>query len=275
MTGKSILDMKESMTDPANSDAVKVIQSVTAIIGFLFPAIFTAFLLNRKPFRLLGFTGKINWKQVSLVFMIIIFAVIVSGFLSYINEQIPLSSSWRLKFEKMEKDYMQEVQAIIGLDNPGQFLLSIVIMAFLPALCEETLFRGGLQNFLTRWTNKPWVSIVIVSILFSAFHFSYYGFLSRLFLGIVLGLLYHYSGRLWLSVIAHFLNNAFAITMLYVYKLNGKPAEDAMGDTSGATWWGLLALPLLIFLLISFKKVSPQPPKDDPRREELRDTIFY
>ena len=36
MTGKSILDMKDSMTDPANSNAVRVIQTVTAIIGFLF-----------------------------------------------------------------------------------------------------------------------------------------------------------------------------------------------------------------------------------------------
>jgi uncharacterized protein len=255
MTGKSITAMQNEMDDPANSNAVKVIQCITAVVGFFIPAVFTAFLLNRKPMKLIGFSAKINWKQVSLVLAIMFTAIFVSFFLSYLNEKIPITQSWKLKFDKMENDYNNQVQAIIGLNSPGEYILALIIMAFLPALCEETLFRGGLQNFLTRSTKMPWLSVVIVSLLFSAAHFSYYGFLSRFFLGVILGLLYQYSGKIWLNIIAHFLNNAFALTALYIYKLQGKPLKETMADTSSTTL-GILALPVLLILLYWFYKIS-------------------
>ena len=56
MTGQSFTEMEKGMSDPANRNAIKVIQILTTIIGFLLPAIFTAYLLNRKPMSLLGFT---------------------------------------------------------------------------------------------------------------------------------------------------------------------------------------------------------------------------
>lgn len=276
MTGKSVLDMEKYLVYPEYSNAVKIIQSITAIVGFLLPAIITAFLLNRKPLRLMGFTGSIYWKQAGLVIALIGTALFISASLSYINQQIPISSSWKIKFDNMEKEYMTQVEAIVGLDNTGQYLLSLFILAFLPALCEEALFRGGLQNFLTRSTKNYWFSIIIVSIIFSLSHFSYYGFLSRMFLGIVLGLIYQYSGRLWLSILAHFLNNAMAITMLYVYKTQGKSMDVAMNETGGSAW-GLLAAPVLIALFILFKKRSNLPENEtlDAEREELRNTPFY
>ena len=85
MTGLGIKDMEKGMNDPANSNAVKIIQSVTFVIGFLLPAIFTAYLLNRKPMDLLGFSRKINWKQIGIVCAIMVSALFVSGFLSYVN----------------------------------------------------------------------------------------------------------------------------------------------------------------------------------------------
>ncbi len=269
MTGRSIKEMEIGLTDPANSNAFRVIQSIEAIIGFLLPAILTAFLLNRKPMKLIGFYGKINWKQVSLVLLIMFVALLVSGFLSYVNEMIPITESLKLKFTKMEADYNKQVEAIIGLNNAGEYILALIIMAFLPALCEETLFRGGLQNFLTRSTRMPWLSIIIVSILFSLAHFSFYGFLSRFFLGAVLGLLYQYSGKIWLNILAHFFNNAFAITALYIYKLQGKSLEDAINDTA-STFWGILALPIIIVLLMVFKKITAS--KDQPSLFEFEET---
>ena len=205
--------------------------------------------------KLIGFAEKINWRQVSIVFAIMITALFVSGFLSYVNELIPIGESAKTLFERMEKEYNQQVEAIIGLDSTGDYILAVFIMAFLPALCEETLFRGGLQNFLTRATQKPWLSIIIVSLLFSGAHFSFYGFLPRLFLGIVLGLLYQYSGRIWLNILGHFLNNAIALTALYVYKMQGHSLKDAINEKTN-TVWGVVVLPVVVILIILFKKIS-------------------
>ena len=254
MTGKSIEVLQKGLIGPEDSNTMKIIQTISAIVGFLIPAITTAAMLNRKPFRLIGFTGKISWKQVSLVFAIIVAALFVSGFLSYVNAQLPITASMKLEFDKMEREYNQQVEAIIGLNNVGEYILSLIVMAFLPALCEETLFRGGLQNFLTRSIKMPWLSIIIVSIIFSLAHFSFYGFLSRFFLGVILGLLYQYSGRVWLNILAHFFNNALAITALYVSKVQGKPIKEAIAGNSSSSL-GILALPVLIILLYFFHKI--------------------
>lgn len=256
MTGTSFTSMKEGMNNPVNANAVKLIQAISVILGFLFPAYFTSLLLNRKPLRLMGFRQPINLKQVGLVLVIMFMSLFVAGALGYFNNWIPIPASWKSAFDKLEETYLHQVEIMAGLKSWKDYLLGLIIMAFLPALCEESIFRGGLQNFLNRATNNSWVSIIIVSILFSLIHFSYYGFLSRFFLGIVLGLIYYYSGSLWLSILGHFFNNALAITQLYLYAREGKDIRAAMSEEV-PYYWGIAALPILIFLFLFLKKYSP------------------
>jgi membrane protease YdiL (CAAX protease family) len=255
MTGKSSQAFLDGNIGPEDTNAMRIIQLISAIVGFFLPAILTATILNRRPMKLLGFPGKISRKQVGLVFAIIIAALFVSGFLGWVNDVIPISDELRAKFKAMEDEYNRQVIAIIALNSPLDYLIALVIMAFLPALSEETLFRGGLQNFLTRGAGMHWLSIIIVSLLFSIAHFSYFGFLPRFALGIMLGFLYHYSGRIWLCILAHFLNNALALTVMYIYKLQGKSLQEAMDETS-STWFGVFAVPVLIALLYKFYKTS-------------------
>jgi len=255
MTGLGILQMEKGMSDPANANAMKVLQSINAVVGFLLPTILTAFLLNRRPMKLLGFGAEVKPAQAALVLPIMITALFVSGGLSYVNEIIPITSKLKTFFDNLENQYNEQVKAIVGLKNNTDFIIALIVMAFLPAVCEEALFRGGLQNFLTRSTKKPWLSIIIVSIIFSIVHFSFYGFLSRFFLGMVLGAIYYYSGKIWLNILAHFINNAIALSALYFYIKSGKSVDEAMNQDV-KTYWGLLFLPFVVGLIIYFKKVS-------------------
>lgn len=254
-TGQKLTVLARS-ANPAYSDLMKVLQSITAILGFFLPTLFTAFLLNRRPFRLLGFhSGSIRPGQVGLVILLIGLSLLVATSLSYLTNNTPIPEIWKVKFDRLEEEYNRQVSAIISLRNAKDYLIALVVMAFLPALCEETLFRGGLQNFLARGTGSGWLAIICVSILFSLAHFSFYGFMSRFFLGLVLGAIFHYSGKLWLSILAHFLNNALAITVLYFSIREGRPLQEAMKQDA-TSFWGILALPLVIILFASFKRIS-------------------
>lgn len=255
MTGKSIDVLQKGLAGPEDSNAMKVIQAITAIGGFFIPAVLTASLIDRKPGQLLGFNGTIKPSQAALVVLIIGVSLIVSTGLSYFNTHIPLPQDWRIKFDKWEDEYNQQVESIISLKNNTDYIISLVVMAFIPALCEETLFRGGLQNFLGRSTSNPWLAILVVSLLFSLAHFSFYGFLYRFFLGVVLGALYQYSGRLWLSILAHFINNAIALSVLYFYTKQGRAMEDAMRDNASG-YWGIFFLPVVIILFVLFRRIS-------------------
>ena len=95
---------------------------------------------------------------------------------------------------------------------------------------EELLFRSTVQPLFIGWTKNVWVGIIITSIFFSAIHFSFFGFLSRTALGIVLGLLFYYTKNIWLSILMHFLNNGLIVTQLYIVTLQGKSLEKAMDE---------------------------------------------
>jgi uncharacterized protein len=255
VTGKSAEQSLNGMADPANSNIYKVMQVIN-MLGFFIPTIITAYILHKQPLKLIGFSPRVSIKQVGVVFFIITAALFVGGGLSTINEQIPIPASWKIAFDKLEAGYKEQANAILVMKSTGDYILSLIVMGFVPAFCEETLFRGGLQNFLTRSTRSPWLAIIIVSCIFSAAHFSFYGFLFRFFLGIVLGLIYYYSGRLWLSILAHFINNAVVVTVYYIYIRQGKPINDVMTNDPTSSYWGLLALPVLIVLFMTFKRLS-------------------
>src|SRR5271169_6199668 len=63
MTGTSFDEMSKQMDNPAYANAAKVIQVITAITGFFLPPVLTAFLLNRKPMKLLGYSGIVQPRQ--------------------------------------------------------------------------------------------------------------------------------------------------------------------------------------------------------------------
>jgi hypothetical protein len=74
-------------------------------------------------------------------------------------------------------------------------------------------------------------------------------------LGVALGVLFQYSGRLWISIIAHFLNNGLLIVLLYVNLQRGGTVQEMM-DSNKGNWLGLLAIPVLVVLILAFKRAS-------------------
>lgn len=240
------------MNDAKNFRMVQIIQTITVVFGMLIPTFYVATKLTKSPFSLLGLQAKPSNKNLFIVLSITFLAMALSSGLGYVSYQLPLPKNIIQYFTQLENDYTKTVLNIIKIDSIGELLISLFILALLPAVCEELLFRGGLQNFLYRWTNRPWLSIIIVSFIFSAVHFSGFGFLSRFALGIILGFLFHKTGSLWASMMAHFINNAMAVIMVYIYAQKDKPLQDLMTDKSG-TYWGLLSIVAIVYLFTILK----------------------
>ena len=269
MTGKGGLTIEKDMLNPQFTNAARMLQMVSVFFMFFLPGVIVARLMHRRPFKYLGFTEGFNRKQLLLIIALIIVCLPLVGALGELNQAIPISKSLEAYFKKLENNYQSQVEALAAMRNPGEYIFSLVVLALLPAVFEETLFRGGVQQILIAWSKKPMLSIVITSIIFSAVHISYYGFLPRFALGMVLGLIFYYSKSIWLNMIAHFINNAFGISLMYYLYLHGKPVKDA-AEESGPIWMALPALILVVLLLRLFKQVSFKrninkiPPMDGP-----------
>lgn len=105
-----------------------------------------------------------------------------------------------------------------SFESTGEFVLGLIIIALLPAIGEELVFRGMFQNEFFRASKNIHLSIWVSSIIFSAIHFQFYGFVPRLLLGALFGYLYFWSGSLLIPMFAHFFNNAFGVLMIYLYR---------------------------------------------------------
>jgi membrane protease YdiL (CAAX protease family) len=268
MTGRSIFTLQQDMANPAYTNALRMMQLVSTFFIFFIPALITAYLLSKKPYRLLGFNFYFSRRQVGMVILIMVAALPLVGALGELNKMIPLSKEMQAYFEGLEEQYAEQVKVLSQIGSPTEYLLSLLVMAIAPAIFEETFFRGGMQNLLQRITNNPWIAIGVTSIVFSAIHFSFYGFIPRLALGIVLGMIFYYTGSLWLSIFGHFFNNALVVTQIYVYLRQGKSVDDAMKETY-PLYWGLVGLAALAFLFIYFKRVAAEDRKTKVPAEDV------
>ncbi|WP_288096053.1 CPBP family intramembrane glutamic endopeptidase [Hydrotalea sp.] len=257
MTHQSFTSMATDILLPAYANAAKLIQLVMSFCMFFLPAYFLSLLLSRKPLQYMQYNRKVNIRQVYLVIAMVFAGLFLSGALTQLNQIIPIPHKWEVSFKAMEKAYTDGVKGMASMKNFGDYLYTLFVIAIAPAIFEETFFRGGLQNILVKWTKNAAVGIIITSIIFSAAHTSYYGFLPRFGLGIILGYIYYYGKNIWLNILLHFLNNGFAVTMLYFATKNGQLKEDALDDTTFPWYIGIAAVIALVALFKYFKQVTP------------------
>ena len=84
----------------------------------------------------------------------------------------------------------------------------------------------------------------------------FFGFIPRFLLGALLGYLFYYSRNLWMPVIAHFMNNAIYVFLMYPFiaeKLNFDITAEDIQDTSIST--ALFSLLAGLMLLYLYKKI--------------------
>lgn len=256
MAQGSIMDMQKNMFKPENLKAVLAIQCVSTLIIFFLPAFFYAKICYTNNIGFLGFNGKINYKQLGIVVLLVAASLPLIDSLATLNKIIPLPKNLKASMDAAEKAYNDQVMAMAQIKTWGQYFVSLFVIAFLPAVFEETFFRGAVQQLLARWWRSPITAIVFTSILFSLIHFSWYGFFARAALGAVLGLVFYYGQSIWLNITMHFLNNAFVVTSMFVSFKQGKPIDLEDGGTM-PLWAGAIGLALVIWLLKWFRKASP------------------
>lgn len=243
------------LSHPEHISLSRWLNTLASFLTFFLPAILVARIINKKPFSQIGFRSAVSIKQIVLILALTLTSVMLSGALGEFNEWIPIPKKMYEWAKQKEDFYRQTMMSLAIMRSASDYLLGLLVLAACPAIFEEVFFRGALQQIMVGWTKNKWIGIIITSILFSAIHMSYFGFIPRLALGMVLGLIFYHSKNLWLSIFLHFLNNALVVTQLYIMSQKGKPIDKTI-DESIPMWWGILALAVLIALFRSFKKES-------------------
>ena len=233
----------------AGDIGIKIGQGINSIFLFIVPPI-VYYYLTRKEHQMqeLGFRSLTPpWWLILIGAALMFVSLPVTNQLTTWNENMSFGKglTWLEDWIKsLEETAKAATEKMLNVNTIGGLLLNIVVVALIPAVGEEMTFRGVLQQALTRKMKNPHVAIILSAAIFSFIHFQFYGFLPRLFLGLLLGYMFYITGSLWTGMLMHFLNNGTAVVL---YFLNNRGVIHVDVDHFGAldnTW--LVAASILV-----------------------------
>jgi hypothetical protein len=201
---------------------------------------------------------SVNFASVLLVLLLSLSASPLINFIGEMNANMQLPE-WLSGVEgwmkNAEESAAELTEAFLKVDSLGGLFFNIFMVAFLPAIGEELLFRGVIQRIFTNWTKNIHWGIWITAMLFSALHMQFYGFVPRMFLGVLFGYLLVWSGSMWLPIIAHFINNCVAVVAMYMIdKKIITPDIEEIGSTSDSYYMAVVSFVLIVIFMLMIKR---------------------
>lgn len=238
---------------PRNLLFLKMFQILQTIGMFIVPPLIIVWSLDDRPLKYL----KLDIKPGGYLFFMVCAIILTGGpvieWVSIVNQHLVLPD-WMSSIETWMRNSEEQANgltvAFLSSSSIGGLMGNLFMVAVLPAIGEELLFRGLLQQLIKRMTGSNHWGIWITAALFSALHLQFFGFLPRLLLGALFGYLLEWTGTLWLPMIAHFINNATGVLVYFFTRegLENNQAEVPVFNNS-VFLWALASGAVLWFLL--------------------------
>lgn len=217
---EELLTIINNLSGTEHIGIMKYFQIWLSIGTFVFPAFLLAYLIGGNSIRYLMLNRHFNTLSLLHVLLVMLIALPIINLLAQWNAEMNLPDfldGLEGRMKEMEERAGKLTEAFLESDSIIQFALNLVMIAIIPAVGEELLFRGVIQRIFCEWTRNNHLGIIIAAGIFSAFHLQFYGFLPRLALGIFFGYLFLWSRTIWLPVLAHFINNGLAVTVYFIF----------------------------------------------------------
>jgi membrane protease YdiL (CAAX protease family) len=168
----------------------------------------------------------------------------------------PLADTIMTGFSSVLPDVtLGALEDMIELFRESSWWLLFPFIALLPGFCEEVFFRGLLQRSLGNGA----IAIAIASLAFAVIHLDPPHVVGVLPLGLYLGWVAARTGSVWVTIVVHVVNNAFALFAVHV-----DPLDVGYGtETPMPLWWtptGLgLTLVCVLLILAATRSRAAEP----------------
>jgi membrane protease YdiL (CAAX protease family) len=243
--------------DSGNIYVLKYFQIGQTVLWFLLPAVAFAWLVSENGYHYLRLNRNISVITLVLVFLLAGASTQLMNAVLQLNSKLDLPL-WLDTIER--KMVLQEEAAgrltelFLASNTYSSLMFNFAMIAILPALAEEFLFRGVLQRLMCDWTKNEHAGIIISAFIFSFIHFQFFGFLPRFMLGIYFGYLLLWSGSLWVPIAAHLINNGMAVIYYHFSTDNKLDTIGTSGDSNYMFYISVFITCTLIGLIYMHEK---------------------
>jgi len=238
------IELLSDVNNPTNIKVLKFLQLVQSVGLFIVPPFIFGYFCYPSVSEFLRINKKTSIRMLIVSILATVSFLPFSNWLSYLNSflQLPSFMNEIEIWMRNSEDYATKItQAFLNVNSVPELFYNILLIAIIPALGEEFLFRGLLQRIFIEWTKSKHWGIWISALAFSAIHLQFFGFLPRLFLGLFFGYLLEFTGSLWLPILAHFINNLTGVLLSYFITNNNISAKSSDFGMTQETWiYGIL-----------------------------------
>lgn len=230
--------------DMASSTNLLIVQGLTQVMSFVVPPVALALMFkhNQKDMFQLDF-GLNKWGKGLIGILILVLAMPIIDWMTQWNGSLHFENeAWtaiEAAIKSMEEQLSETMNNLLYAESMGKLMLNLVVIALVPAICEELFFRGSLQQLLHGWMGNAHVAIWVTAAVFSLAHGDIMAFLPRFALGVMLGYLFYYGGSIVVNSMVHFVNNAMVVVLYY---LNQQGISDFSPDEPLNVMWQWTAL---------------------------------
>lgn len=190
-----------------------ILQWLQTIFVMLLPALIWSRWRMKEPYEATLYIGfHSSWKPYALVVLLSVITLPFFDWLSEACRQMPLPDAIRQYAEKETATQDALLAKMLDVHGLSGWLELVLLMSIATAIGEELTFRGALLTIFCRYTkfNRHLIAI-LVGLIFSAIHMEIYGLIPRWILGTLFVYLVYYTGSIWPAVLAHALNNLYAL----------------------------------------------------------------
>ncbi|MCC7083877.1 MAG: CPBP family intramembrane metalloprotease [Pirellulales bacterium] len=246
--------------DPTAQLAMQII--VTQLVVIATPALLMTVMLTRSPGQTLSLRMPKWWTMPGAVLLALALHPAVKLLQSAIVQLYPLPESLKDSIE------------LFGKHQPGLFA-SLVLIALLPAVCEELAFRGFILSGLRHLGHK-WRAIALSSIMFGITHTVLQQSLVTSIVGAVIGYVAVQSGSIFPAMLFHFTHNASTVIVLHCYgdpelKTQFRPYIQDLGKDDFIYQWWVFGFGLIVagWLLVKFSDLSYRKSDEEAIEESI------
>ena len=268
--GMGLADFTKMIADPAAyTGGSGVLMLMQGLVSFFMFILAPLFLIQSFGYNIGDY---LNWKQRPWLWALLLSGILIVLIMPANSVIINWNASFNFPdsmqgFENWAKAKETEAAELTKLlakfGSISELLVGLLVIAVIPAIGEELVFRGVIQRQLHRWSGNAHVAVWVAAIIFGAIHVQFFGFLPRTILGALFGYLYIWSGRISVPIVAHFVNNGFTVFLLYLQQ--NKIVNFNIESTDSMPLYTvvisvMLSAAAMYYLYQYFSKV---PPKQD------------
>jgi len=236
----------------------KFIQIFQSVGLFILPPFVIAYFSRTNIFSGLSLNKYPRLYLLILAGLVMVFAMPLIDVMSEFNSKmvLPEALSWLEQWMRQSEENALEITKVfLNVSSVSGLFLNLFMIAIIPAIGEELMFRGFIQNFIAKRLNIH-IAIFISAFIFSAIHMQFFGFLPRLAMGIFFGYLLYWSGSLWLPIFAHFVNNAVAVIITYKFGVENMSSESIVDDKTSYLYMVISSLFITASMVYTIYKFS-------------------